>query len=183
MVLASSPSFGNTTYTIEHVFYSRTPCIMKDRRMLERLLFSLHLTKKSGSVNILGFVSGVFCEILCQIQRKTATNLTSLLCHPPISPPRYLSKHKYILTLMDDYSRFLQVYTIKSKNEVTENLELGLGTFRSMFPKNKMRFFRCDNGTEFLNKDVETILQTYKIKLDTSAPYAHEHNGLILISN
>lgn len=43
----------------------------------------------------------------------------------PISPTTFACKNKYILTLLDDYTRFLQTFVIKSKTQVPECLEQG----------------------------------------------------------
>jgi ribosomal protein S8/transposase InsO family protein len=97
-----------------------------------------------------------------------------------ISPSTIHSKNKYILTLIDDYTRYLQVFTIRTKTEVSTCLELGLRTLRTMFPVSyQFRTLRCDNGTEFVNSEIDKILQKYQLKIENSEPNAHEHNGLI----
>lgn len=97
-----------------------------------------------------------------------------------ITPPTAYLKNKYIMTLIDDYTRYLQVFTLKSKTEVANCLEIGLRTFQSMFTSScQFGTFRSDNGTEFVNSEVDRVLEMYKMTRQCAEPNAHEHNGLI----
>lgn len=90
------------------------------------------------------------------------------------------NKNKYILTILDDFTRYLHIHTISKKSDVSNCLNRTLLALKAMFPTRPyFRFLRCDNGTEFVCKNTENVLEKFGIELQTSEPFAHEHNGVI----
>lgn len=96
------------------------------------------------------------------------------------SPPGYRTGERYLLTVVDNYTRYLQVFPIKMKSEVATYLEKAIINLKTMFnPQHSFRFLQTDNGTEFINTEVETILKKFDMQWRRSEPYEHQHNGLI----
>ncbi|GJZ31830.1 putative RNA-directed DNA polymerase [Tanacetum coccineum] len=60
---------------------------------------------------------------------------------------------KYFLTVVDDYSRAVWLYLIKTKDEVSFYLTLFYNLIENQFNK-RIKIFRSDNGAEFVNQTV-----------------------------
>ncbi|KAJ0848538.1 putative RNA-directed DNA polymerase [Helianthus annuus] len=60
---------------------------------------------------------------------------------------------RYFLTVVDDYSRSVWCYLLKNKMEVSENLTSFYELILTQFKK-KVKIFRSDNGTEFVNNQM-----------------------------
>lgn len=75
---------------------------------------------------------------------------------------KYNEGFKYILTVIDVFSRFAFAVPLKNKTTkvVIEALEK---TFKSGYGKPK--FLQCDMGTEFFSNSCKTFLKKYDIKL------------------
>ncbi len=72
---------------------------------------------------------------------------------------------RYFLSITDDYSRLTNLYTIKSKAEVHDCLENFINQFENLTGK-RVKRIRCDNGKEYINKNIENLLHNlyYYIK-------------------
>ncbi|KAJ0591220.1 putative RNA-directed DNA polymerase [Helianthus annuus] len=85
---------------------------------------------------------------------------------------------KYFLTIVDDFSRTVWCYMLVNKTEVFENLcsfyELMLTQFET-----KVKIIRSDNGTEFLNNQMNTFCKTKGILHQTSCSYTPQQNGVV----
>lgn len=134
------------------------------------------------------------CEICCQAKlHKKAFNTdregASQPCQivhvdlmGPVTPVTFEKKNSYILCVIDDYTRFLQLFTIKTKsyNDVCPCLNEAFCFLQSCFPgPGQFSILRCDNGTEFVNENVDEILVKYGMVREQSEPHCHEHNGFI----
>lgn len=100
----------------------------------------------------------------------------------PISPPTFEKRNIYIMCVIDDYTRFLQVFLMKSKSsiDVVPCLSESLRFLQANFPgAGQFNILRCDQGTEFNNESIDQILDKYGIVREISEPYCHEHNGLV----
>ena len=84
---------------------------------------------------------------------------------------------KYIITFVDDYSRYAAVFMIKSKSEVTGKFK----EFKTFFENQwgaRLRCLRSDNGSEFVNKTMAGICQQNGIVHQRSVPYSPQQNGV-----
>jgi len=107
------------------------------------------------------------CEII-------HTNLISY------SPSAIQTSDKYLLNVVDEYTRYLQVFPIKSKTQVYIYLNEALLHLKTMFyPQYPFRYLQSDNGPEFTNSEIQKILDKFDMQPRKSEPYEHEHNGLI----
>ncbi|GJV16490.1 retrovirus-related pol polyprotein from transposon TNT 1-94 [Tanacetum coccineum] len=85
---------------------------------------------------------------------------------------------KYILVIVDDYSRFTWVKFLRSKDETPEfvinflkQIQLGLNK--------TVRFIRTDNGTEFVNQVMSEYYEGVGIFHQKSVPRTPQQNGVV----
>ncbi|GKD38337.1 retrovirus-related pol polyprotein from transposon TNT 1-94 [Tanacetum coccineum] len=85
---------------------------------------------------------------------------------------------KYILVIVDDYSRFTWVKFLRSKDEtpvfvinLLKQLQVGLNK--------TVRFVRTDNGTEFVNKDLTDFYESVGITHEKTVPRTPQQNGVV----
>lgn len=109
--------------------------------------------------------------------RRRAKDLLEII-HADLSGPHRdgLCGEKYFLVIVDDYSKFVKVYTLKSKTETVKNLIAYVNLFENITGK-KVKKLRCDNGLEFINSEVRNFSNKKGIIIDTCPPYVHELNG------
>ncbi|GJW10437.1 retrovirus-related pol polyprotein from transposon TNT 1-94 [Tanacetum coccineum] len=84
---------------------------------------------------------------------------------------------KYILVIVDDYSRFTWVKFLRSKDEtpafvinLLKQLQVGLNK--------TVRFMRTDNGTEFVNKDLTDYNESVDITHEKTILRTPQQNGV-----
>nr|GEV56416.1 retrovirus-related Pol polyprotein from transposon TNT 1-94 [Tanacetum cinerariifolium] len=89
---------------------------------------------------------------------------------------------KYILVIVDDYSRYTWTLFLRSKDETPEVLK----DFLTMIQRNLQApviSVRTDRGTEFLNKTLNAFFKEERIKHQTSTPRTPEQNGVVKRQN
>ncbi|GKA56321.1 retrovirus-related pol polyprotein from transposon TNT 1-94 [Tanacetum coccineum] len=85
---------------------------------------------------------------------------------------------KYILVIVDDYSRYTWTLFLSSKDETPEVLK----DFLTMIQRNLQALVitvRTDRGTEFLNKTLRAFFKEEGIEHQTSTPRTPEQNGVV----
>ncbi|GJW97601.1 retrovirus-related pol polyprotein from transposon TNT 1-94 [Tanacetum coccineum] len=85
---------------------------------------------------------------------------------------------KYILVIVDDYSRYTWTLFLRSKDETPEVLK----DFLKMIQRNlqaQVITVRTDRGTEFLNKTLHAYFKEEGIEHQTSTPRTPEQNGVV----
>lgn len=87
-----------------------------------------------------------------------------------------MNGEKYFLTFIDDYSKAAKVFTIKSKDEVYKCLVEYINEVENKTGKT-IKKLRCDNGKEYLNKNIYQLVREKGIFMDKCPPYVHELNG------
>lgn len=98
----------------------------------------------------------------------------------PISPCTFVDKNKFVLCVIDDYTKYLQVFTMKTKCQTLTCMKQALIVLQSQFPgQGNFKKMRCDNGTEFTSTAMQNLLEPYGINLEEAEPYTHEHNGTV----
>ncbi|GJU99603.1 retrovirus-related pol polyprotein from transposon TNT 1-94 [Tanacetum coccineum] len=87
---------------------------------------------------------------------------------------------KYILIIVDDYSRFTWVKFLRSKDEtpvfvinLLKQLQVGLNK--------TVRFMRPDNRTEFVNKSLTDFYESVGITHEKTVPRTPQQNGVGLV--
>ena len=104
------------------------------------------------------------------------------LVHSDINGPmetHSLGGHRYYITFIDDKTRRIFVYFLKTKSEV-EVFE-AFKRFHAMAERQsgrKLKTLRTDNGKEYMNKSLTSFLQKEGIRHETSNGYTPQQNGL-----
>ncbi|GJT50527.1 retrovirus-related pol polyprotein from transposon TNT 1-94 [Tanacetum coccineum] len=85
---------------------------------------------------------------------------------------------KYILVIVDDYSRFTWVKFLRSKDEtpifvinLLKQLQVGLNK--------TIQFVRTDNGTKFVNKNLTDYCESVGITHEKTVPRTPQQNGVV----
>lgn len=84
---------------------------------------------------------------------------------------------RYFVTFLDDFSRKVFVYPMKSKGEVFSKFV----EFKKRYEKETERAIktlRSDNGGEYVNKTFEQFFAKCGIKHERTAPYSPQQNGM-----
>ncbi|GJU90604.1 ribonuclease H-like domain-containing protein [Tanacetum coccineum] len=84
---------------------------------------------------------------------------------------------RFFLTVVDDYTRAVWVYLIKSKDEVPHFITVFYNLIENQF-KRKIKVFRSDNGTEFVNQTVTKLCSDKGIIHQTSCVYTPKQNEI-----
>ncbi|TLX70168.1 DDE-type integrase/transposase/recombinase [Labilibacter sediminis] len=116
---------------------------------------------------------------LAKVSTKISEPLELLhidLCGP--SSIESLAGKRYILVIVDDFSRYTWVYFLRNKSETSDEL-ITFVKFAEKQLKTVVRSFRSDNGTEFKNKAFDSYLKSRGISHNFSAPYTPQQNGVV----
>ncbi|GJZ40642.1 ribonuclease H-like domain-containing protein [Tanacetum coccineum] len=84
---------------------------------------------------------------------------------------------RYFLTIVDDYSREVWTYLLKTKDEVFNCIVNFIKLIHNQLNA-KIKTFRSDNGTEFVNKKMFSLLADLGIIHQTSCPHTPQQNGI-----
>eukprot|EP00253_Pinus_taeda_P015819 PITA_15819 len=85
-------------------------------------------------------------------------------------PVLSMSKARYVLSFIDDYTRFTWVYFLKLKPEVFQHLNIFKAHAENQFGKH-IKILRTDNGMEYVNKDIKNLCDEASIQLQHTVPY------------
>jgi transposase InsO family protein len=85
---------------------------------------------------------------------------------------------KYCLVIVDDYSRFTWVFFLQEKCQTQETLKGFLTRAQNEFGF-RIKKISSDNGTEFVNSQIEGFLEDEGIKHEFSSRYTPQQNGVV----
>ncbi|CAI7796618.1 unnamed protein product [Closterium sp. NIES-54] len=94
------------------------------------------------------------------------------------SCPTCLETNRYFLTIVDDHTRAVWVYPLKTKGEVAA------AVLKEWMPRaqresgHKVKVIRTDNGGEFIGADFESVLKKKGIQHQLTVPYNPQQNGV-----
>ena len=91
----------------------------------------------------------------------------------PVNNPSFGNK-KYFITFLDDYTKFLVVELLNTKDQATKAWQ-NFVLREQRFSGKKIKIYRTDNGTEFF--EISKICKENGIIHENTAPYAHEQAG------
>ena len=94
----------------------------------------------------------------------------------PLPTPSY-GGSRYVLTFIDDYSRFCWVYFLKLKSKVFEQLKIWKDLVENQ-SGNRINIIRTDNGNEYVNKNMQQNFEECGIQMQHSTPYTPQQNGV-----
>ncbi|GJV18940.1 putative RNA-directed DNA polymerase [Tanacetum coccineum] len=133
--------------------------------------------------------SDVICEI-CQKAKQTrepfplsdhvSTEIGELVHLDLWGPYKVTSRDgfRYFLTIVDDFSRAVWVFLLKNKTEVFDNIMVFYNLIHTQFNK-KVKNFRSDNGTEFVNNNFTRFCENHGILHQTSCSNTPQQDGIV----
>jgi transposase InsO family protein len=92
-------------------------------------------------------------------------------------PTKSLGGARYFVAFIDGVTRFVTFRLMKNKNEVTHEFV----KFKTNFEKQNnttIKRLHSDNGVEFVNEELESVLEEDGIERTTSAPYDTTSTGM-----
>jgi transposase InsO family protein len=98
------------------------------------------------------------------------------LCGPVT--PATAGGNKYFMLLVDDHSRWMQVFLLKSKDQAVEAF-VGYKAEVENFTGCRIKTLRSDRGGEFLAGVFAGVCEQAGIKRQLTAPYTPQQNGVV----
>ncbi|KAJ9543865.1 LOW QUALITY PROTEIN: hypothetical protein OSB04_023572 [Centaurea solstitialis] len=84
---------------------------------------------------------------------------------------------RYFITFCDDFSRFLYVYLLHSKDQAFEAFKIYKAEVENQKEK-RIKILRSDRGGEYFNHEFDTFCEENGIKHERTSPYTPQQNGL-----
>lgn len=112
-------------------------------------------------------------------QSNTKTNEVLELVHSDFCGPvevDSLGGSKYFLTFLDDFSKKVFVYIIKTKSEVSAKF-IEFKQLAENQTGKRIRILRSDNGKEYCNQGLLSVLNKFGIQHQLTATYSPQQNG------
>jgi transposase InsO family protein len=88
-----------------------------------------------------------------------------------------LGGNRYFVSFVDEYSRMMWIYLIKTKDEVLSVFQ----RFKLLVEKQaerELKILRSDGGGEYTSNDFKNYCMNHGISHEVIAPYTPQHNGL-----
>jgi hypothetical protein len=98
------------------------------------------------------------------------------LCGP--ITPATAGGNKYFMLLVDDHSRWMHVYLLKSKDEACEKFVRYKAEVEN-FTGSRIEVLRSDRGGEFLAKVFAGVCEQAGIRRQLTAPFTPQQNGVV----
>lgn len=89
-----------------------------------------------------------------------------------------VNHYKYVLTIVEDHSRTIWTYLLRTKDQVPIVIHAFIKMVEVHFEKH-IRFFRTDNGTEFVNERVAKTFRDHGVLHQRSCAHSPQHNGIV----
>jgi hypothetical protein len=91
-----------------------------------------------------------------------------------------LSGKRYLVTFIDDYSRYTHIYFLQKKSEVLKKFKEFTEMVKNIFAMENYRVstLRSDNGGEYVSGEFANFCQTNGIVHQYTVPYTPEQNGV-----
>ncbi|GJY58884.1 retrovirus-related pol polyprotein from transposon TNT 1-94 [Tanacetum coccineum] len=89
-----------------------------------------------------------------------------------------INRKRYILVIVDDYSRFTWVRFLKTKDEAPAAIIKSIKNIQVRL-KSTVRNVRTDNGTEFVNQTLRERYENVGITHQTSVAYTPQQNSVV----
>ncbi|GJX19523.1 putative ribonuclease H-like domain-containing protein [Tanacetum coccineum] len=121
----------------------------------ENLVRGLPLKRFENDQTCVACLKGKQHRASCKSKVLNPTTKPLFMLHMDLFGPTFVSSlmhKKYCLVVTDDYSRFTWVFFLATKDETSEILKNFIKEIENLVDKN-VKIIRCDNGTEFKNKN------------------------------
>lgn len=119
---------------------------------------------------------GVRCSFKNSVKRTTKIGelIHTDICGP-FNPTAY-DGSRYFQTIIDDYSHFTIVKTLKTKNEAEQNIKNFIEEVETQ-KEIKVKAIRADNGGEFVSNTFKVFCMNKGIALEYTMPHTPQENG------
>jgi len=183
-----SQSFPQSSATAVTALATTHACLTTWHRRLGHLNYK-SVRQLVGS----GEIPNTLCSVCIQGKqqqkfiRTPVSNRTTRpleLIHSDLAGPIAIpscSGARYFILYIDDFSRHVWVYYLRSKEavEVTSRFQEFKLRVEKMFPQFPLCRFRCDNGKgEYDNRFFRDILRASGMTFEPSPPYSQHKNGV-----
>ena len=84
---------------------------------------------------------------------------------------------RYILTFIDDHSRYAAIYLLRAKSEALARFRDFQQLMKNQFGRG-VKAFRSDRGGEYVSGEFMDFLNSEGIKVRRTAPYSPQQNGV-----
>ncbi|GJU93998.1 putative ribonuclease H-like domain-containing protein [Tanacetum coccineum] len=121
----------------------------------------------------------------CKSKTENSISLPLHLLHMDMFVPTFvksLMKKMYCLVVTDDYSRFTWVFFLATKDETSGILKSFITGIENLVDY-KVKVIRCDNGTEFKNREMNQFCEMKGILRQFSVARTPQQNGVVMTSN
>jgi transposase InsO family protein len=101
------------------------------------------------------------------------------LIHTDVCGPMKTSTprgNRYFMTLIDDYSKYSELYLLKNKSEVTAKVKEYVKLVQTKFNRTP-KIIRSDNDGEYVNEELKSFFRNEGIISRTTVPYTPQQNG------
>ena len=85
--------------------------------------------------------------------------------------------NRYIITFIDDFSKYTTIYLLKNKSDAFEKFQDFLKEVENQFGR-KIKRIRSDRGREYESSAFNSFVQSLGIIHETTAPYSPASNGV-----
>ncbi|GJV11632.1 putative ribonuclease H-like domain-containing protein [Tanacetum coccineum] len=116
----------------------------------------------------------------CKSKTVSLINQPLHMLHIDLFGPTFvksLMKKMYCLVVTDDYSRFSWVFFLATKDETSGILKSFITGVENLIDQ-RVKVIRCDNGTEFKNKEMNQFCERKGIKREFSVARTPQQNGV-----
>ncbi|GJS42831.1 putative ribonuclease H-like domain-containing protein [Tanacetum coccineum] len=116
----------------------------------------------------------------CKSKTENSIRLPLHLLHMDLFGPTFvksLMKKMYCLVVTDDYSRFTWVFFLATKDETSGILKSFITGIENLVD-HKVKVIRCDNGTEFKNREMNQFCAMKGILRQYSVARTPQQNGV-----
>lgn len=113
-------------------------------------------------------------------QSKSKTKAVLDLIHTDVCGPMQtesFGKKRYVLTFIDDYSKYSEIYFLHKKSETEDKLKEFVAMVKTKFGR-KPGIIRSDRGGEYIGNNVKRYLGEMGIQTQFTAPYSPQQNGV-----
>ncbi|GJZ95678.1 putative ribonuclease H-like domain-containing protein [Tanacetum coccineum] len=116
----------------------------------------------------------------CKTKTVSSISQPSQMLHMDFFGPTFVKsimKKMYCLVVTDDFSRFSWVFFLATKDETSGILKAFITGIENQI-NHRVKIIRCDNGTEFKNKEMNQFCEMKGIKREFSVARTPQQNGV-----
>lgn len=125
-------------------------------------------------------IKGKMSRIPFPKMSKNKTQSILELVHTDVCGPMQTatpSNNRYILTIIDDYSRYAEVHLLKEKSDVCIKLTQFITRMETKYNK-RLKIIRSDRGGKYTSKELKEFLKAKGIETQYTAAYSPQQNGV-----